>query len=156
MITANSVASETLAINAPAGIVWEVITDFSSYGEWNQFCSSITGELRMGEPLHMEVDLGNGPQTQVESITCIEPGRRIVWSMENKPGDPLHADRAQEITPIDEYSCTYYTVDEFGGDMCGPMIEAMGKAVEDGFNLCARNIKARAEAIYQARRAGAQ
>lgn len=156
MITENSVSSETVTIKAPAALVWEVIVDFSAYGEWNKFCPSIKGELRMGEALEMEVELGNGLQTQVESITCIEPGRKIVWSMENKPEDPVHADRAQEITPIDEHSCTYVTVDYFGGEMCGPMIEMMGKVVEDGFNLCAQNLKTRAEAIYQAQQAGAQ
>lgn len=156
MITENSVSSDTVTINAPAALVWEVIVDFANYGQWNEFCPSIKGELKMGEALEMEVDLGNGLQTQVESITCIEPGRKIVWSMANKPGDPVHADRSQKLTPVSGHSCTYVTVDHFGGEMMGPMIEMMGKAVEDGFNLCARNLKARAEALYQAQQAGAQ
>lgn len=156
MITQNSVSSETITINAPVELVWQVIVDFENYGEWNEFCPSIKGELKMGEPLEMQVDLGSGLQAQVESITCIEPGRKIVWSMENKPEDPIHADRAQILTPVDAHSCTYISVDEFGGEMCGPMIDAMGKAVEDGFNLCARNLKARAEVLYQAQQAGAQ
>lgn len=156
MITENSVSSDTVTINAPAELVWEIIVDFAHYGQWNEFCPSIKGQLRMGEPLEMEVDLGSGLQTQIESITCIEAPRKIVWSMENKPEDPVHADRAQEVTPIDTHSCRYVTIDHFGGEMCGPMIEAMGKAVEDGFNLCARNLKARAEALHQAQQAGAQ
>lgn len=156
MITENSVSSETITINAPAELVWDVIVDFARYGQWNEFCPSIKGQLRMGEPLEMEVDLGNGLQTQVESITCIDPPHKIVWSMDNKPGDPVHADRVQEVTPIDARSCRYVTTDHFGGEMCGPMIEAMGKAVEDGFNLCAQNLKARAEALFQGSQAASQ
>lgn len=156
MITENTVSSDTVTIHAPAELVWQVLVDFELYGEWNQFCPGIKGELRMGEPLEMQVDLGSGLQTQVESISCIEPPRKIAWAMENKPEDPVHAERVQEITPIDHASCSYITIDYFGGEMCSPMIEAMGQAVEDGFNLCARNLKTRAEALYQAQQAGAQ
>ena len=156
MITENSVTSEPITISAPAELVWQVIVDFKRYGQWNEFCPSISGELKMGEPLVMQVNLGNGLQEQVESLSCIEPPLKIAWAMENKPGDPVHAERFQEITPLDDRSCSYVSIDYFGGEMCGPMIEAMGKAVEDGFNLCARNLKARAEALYQAQQAGAQ
>ena len=92
MISENAVASDRVTIAAPAELVWQVIVDFGSYGEWNTFCPSIEGKLALGEPLTMQVDLGNGLQEQVESITVLEPPRQIVWSMENKPDDPIHAD----------------------------------------------------------------
>jgi uncharacterized membrane protein len=38
MITANSVSSEEIVINAPAQVVWDVILDFDNYGLWNTFC----------------------------------------------------------------------------------------------------------------------
>ncbi|MDX1735644.1 MAG: SRPBCC domain-containing protein [Halioglobus sp.] len=151
MITENSVASETITINAPAQLVWDVIVDFENYPLWNRFCPGASGTLALGEPLTMQVDLGNGPQEQVEYFTVIEPPHRIVWSMENKPGDPVHADRAQVITPLDEHSCTYVTVDEFAGEAVPQMMEAMAEAVERGFNLCARCLKERAEALYSER-----
>lgn len=156
MITESSVSSDAIIINAPAELVWQVLVDFENYGEWNEFCPGIKGELKMGEPLEMRVDLGSGLQTQVERISCIEPPWKIAWAMENRPEDPVHAERIQELTPIDAASCSYISIDHFGGEMCVPMIEAMGQAVEDGFNLCARNLKARAEALYQAQQAGAQ
>jgi len=150
MITENTVSSEEITINAPAELVWDVILDFENYGLWNTFCPSMKGEPVLGSPLEMQVDLGNGLQPQVEYITKIEPCQTVVWSMENKPGDPIHANRAQHITSIDESSCRYVSVDEFSGDMVGPMIEQMGKQVEQGFNACAAGLKKRAEELYQA------
>lgn len=150
MITENSVSSEEITINAPAELVWDVILDFENYGLWNTFCPSMKGEPVLGSPLEMQVDLGNGLQPQVEYITKIEPCQTVVWSMENKPGDPIHANRAQHITPIDESSCRYVSVDEFSGDMAGPMIEQLGKQVEQGFNACAVGLKKRAEELYLA------
>jgi hypothetical protein len=150
MITENSVSSEKITINAPAELVWDVILDFENYGLWNTFCPSMKGEPVLGSPLEMQVDLGNGLQPQVEYITKIEPCQTVVWSMENKPGDPIHANRAQHITPIDESSCRYVSVDEFSGDMVGPMIEQLGKQVEQGFNACAVGLKKRTEELYLA------
>ena len=63
--------------------------------------------------------------------------------------DPIHADRAQYVTPIDDTSCRYVSVDEFSGEFAGPMIEQMGALVEKGFNTCAADLKKRAEALYR-------
>ena len=150
MITANSVSSEEIVINAPAEVVWGVILDFANYGLWNTFCPSMKGEAVLGSPLEMQVDLGNGLQSQVEYVTKIEPIHTIVWSMENNPGDPIHADRIQRITPIDEFSCHYWSSDEFSGEFSGPMIEQLGEQVEKGFNDCAVGLKARAEELHRA------
>jgi hypothetical protein len=150
MITANSVSSEEIVINAPAEVVWGVIVDFANYGLWNTFCPSMKGEAVIGSPLEMQVDLGNGLQSQVEYVTKIEPIHTIVWSMENKPGDPIHADRIQRITAIDESSCRYWSIDEFSGEFSGPMIEQLGEQVEKGFNDCAVGLKARAEELHRA------
>lgn len=145
------VSSETVTIDAPAELVWQVLVDFPAYGEWNDFCPSIEAQLVIGSPVKMQVDLGSGLQEQVEYITCIEAPRKITWSMENKPGDPVHADRSQVVEPIDERRCTYVTYDEFSGPAVVPMVEALGKAVENGFNVCAQGVKARAERLYAAR-----
>ncbi len=148
MINESSVESDHITIHAPASVVWDVIVDFENYPRWNQFCPEVRGELKLGAPLAMKVDLGNGLQDQVEYITTIEAPHRIVWSMENKPGDPVHADRSQVVTPIDEHSCSYWSIDEFSGEHVPAMMEALAEAVERGFNLCAGNLKARAEALY--------
>ncbi len=150
MITANSVSSEEIVINAPAQVVWDVILDFDNYGLWNTFCPGMKGKPVVGSPLEMMVEMGNGPQLQVEYVTKVEPIHTIVWSMENKPGDPIHADRMQRVTPIDDRSCRYWSVDEFSGEFAGPMIEQMGKLVEKGFNDCALGLKKRAEELFKA------
>jgi len=150
MIGESSVESDEVTIEAPAEVVWSVLVDFPNYRLWNAFCPSVEGELKIGAPLAMKVDLGAGLQDQVEYITVLDAPRRIVWSMENRPGDPIHADRSQVITPIDEVRCTYRSVDEFAGDMVPSMMAALAEPVERGFNVCARGLKQRAESLYRA------
>jgi uncharacterized protein YndB with AHSA1/START domain len=144
------VSSETLTIAAPAELVWQVVIDFKHYPQWNEFCPSIEAALEVGSPVKMQVNLGNGLQEQVEYITFIDAPAKITWSMENKDGDPIHADRSQVITAVSDTQCTYVTYDDFSGDFAATMVDQMGEQVRAGFNLCARNLKARAEAIYKA------
>ena len=149
MITENSVSSEEIVIHAPAELVWDILMDFSNYGEWNAFCPSVKGTPVIGAALEMQVDLGNGLQRQVEYVTKVEPCHTIVWSMENKAGDPVHADRTQRIIPIDEKSCRYQSIDEFSGEFVPQMMELMAEVVERGFNTCAAGLKERAETLYK-------
>jgi hypothetical protein len=148
MISENSVASEEIVINAPAEIVWDVLMDFANYELWNSFCPKMKGEPVVGSALEMQVDLGNGLQEQVEYVTRLEPFHTIVWSMENKPGDPVHADRMQRITPLNASSCRYWSIDEFSGEFVPAMMEAMGEQIERGFNNCAKGLKQRAEHLF--------
>ena len=85
----------------------------------------------------------------MEYITLIEPGRAIAWGMENKPGDPIHAVRTQYLTPLGPLRCSYISVDEFSGEAAAAMLELMGKAVENGFNRCAYDLKKVTEARHR-------
>ena len=147
MITEDTVSSDEITIEAPIQLVWDVLVDFANYGEWNEFCPSCEAELEMGSPVRMQVDLGMGLQEQVEYICLIEPPTTIAWRMENKPGDPIHAVRTQYLKAIDDSSCTYVSVDEFSGEAVAPMMEAMAKGVETGFNRCGYGLKAYCEKL---------
>ena len=154
MITASSVSSELITIQSPSKVVWNILVDFENYALWNDFCPKIDGKLELGEAVTMQVDLGFGLQKNVEYITKIEPYHTLVWSMENNPGDPIHADRYQSLVSLDEKRCTYETVDYFSGDGVALMIEQMGQQIEAGFNQCARGLKSRAEDLYRQIKSG--
>ena len=110
MITASSVSSELITIHSPSEVVWSILVDFENYALWNEFCPKIDGKLELGEAVTMKVDLGFGLQENVEYITKIEPYHTLVWSMENNPGDPIHADRYQKLVSLDAVSYTHLTL----------------------------------------------
>lgn len=149
MITDTAVYSDEVTINAPASLVWQILTDFDRYGDWNQFCPSVKNKaLEIGEPVEMMVDLGRGLQEQTEYICRIEPERVIAWEMDPANREIVYAVRTQTITPVDEQSCRYISIDEFEGEMTAAVVETEGANVERGFNLCAQCLKAHAEALY--------
>lgn len=151
MINDNTVFSDEVTINAPVELVWQILIDFENYGSWNTFCPSVkNAALELGEAVDMMVDLGGGPGQQVEYICRIEPLECIAWAMENKPDDPVHAVRSQQLKRIDDTSCTYVTFDEFSGPEMRAMMDNFATVVEAGFNRCAYDLKAYAEHQYSA------
>jgi hypothetical protein len=68
-----------IEINASADKVWEVLTDFSSYPEWNPFIVSAKGEARVGAVLTNRLR-GNGTVTTFSpTVLAAEPGRELRW-----------------------------------------------------------------------------
>ena len=149
MITESSVSSDLITIDSPIEIAWEVLTDFQNYCLWNSFCPKIEGVLELGAPITMQVDLGNGLQTNVEYITRLDQPNTLVWSMENKPNDPVHADRYQNLVYLDNDRCTYQTEDYFSGEAVPSMIEILGEHIQAGFNKCGVGLKRRSEELFQ-------
>jgi uncharacterized protein YndB with AHSA1/START domain len=51
-------------VQAPAEIVWEVISDFATWKDWNPVHPRIEGEMRIGTSLRVDlVPVGEGPAT---------------------------------------------------------------------------------------------
>lgn len=44
-----------ISINASADKVWQVLTDFENYADWNPFIKSITGEKAVGQKLQTQI-----------------------------------------------------------------------------------------------------
>ncbi|HVI77210.1 MAG TPA: SRPBCC domain-containing protein [Candidatus Acidoferrum sp.] len=43
-------------IDASAECVWDILTDFASYPQWNPFIRRIGGELKVGERLEVRLE----------------------------------------------------------------------------------------------------
>ncbi len=67
-------------IAAPPARVWEVLTDFSSYHEWNPFITSIAGKLAVGEELAITVSPPESGEMSFRPtlVRCEEP-RELRW-----------------------------------------------------------------------------
>jgi uncharacterized protein YndB with AHSA1/START domain len=149
MITDTAASSDKVEIDAPVELVWEILVDFENYGNWNTFCPSIKSQLKLGTPVEMMVDMGAGLTPVTEFMTRIEPNVAIAWAMENRPEDPVHAERTQYLNKTSEISCTYVSIDEFGGPQLEAMMETSATAVETGFNKVAYDLKAYAEKVFK-------
>lgn len=67
-------------IRAEAPQVWDVLTDFAAYADWNPFIKDITGEARRGARLRVRICPPDRREMTFRPriVTC-QPGRELSW-----------------------------------------------------------------------------
>ena len=75
----NEIRVET-EIHAPPEAVWETLTDFAAYHEWNPIFTSATGDLREGGTVDVGIDATRRPHLSMTmTITDVVRPRRLQW-----------------------------------------------------------------------------
>ena len=139
------VRSDPVDIDAPVERVWEVLTDFGRYGEWNPFTTRVDANLEVGAAVELHVVLGPLRVRQTVRIETVEPPLSLVWGMSMGASWLLSARREQRLEPLGESRCRYLTTDAFHGPLTLPVALVWAGAIRRGFNAMAEALKARAE-----------
>jgi hypothetical protein len=146
---------KTIEIDAPAGVVWEVITDLAAYPQWNPFCVECRSTLKPGDPIDMRVRLYARPQKQREWIKEHVPGRLLAYSMKPVPAGALSSRRSHELKAIGKERTRYRSHFVLRGWLLPLVRGLMGARLEQGFAGMTDGIRQRAEALWAQRRPSA-
>jgi len=141
------VIEHDLEVKASADAVWQVITDFDSYKQWNPFLLDCESSMQPGEPIDLTVQLGKQVRQEQEIIDTVTPGKGFTYRMKPMPGGALSSHRIHEITVIDENTCRYRSRFELQGWLSPVVKLAVGKHLLSGFGGMSHGIKDRAEAL---------
>jgi hypothetical protein len=69
-----------LEIAAPASKVWQALTDFPRYGEWNPFITEISGALTEDAKLQVRLSLPEGRDVRfAPRLLRCEENRQLCW-----------------------------------------------------------------------------
>jgi hypothetical protein len=67
-------------IDAPSGAVWQVLTDFAAYPDWNPFIRRIVGDATAGARLEVTVQAADRkPMTFRPTVRVADAGRELRW-----------------------------------------------------------------------------
>lgn len=144
---------KTLEINAPPEVVWEVITDFPRYGEWNPFILECKTTLKSGDPIDLKVKLMSVPQPQREWILEHVPGKSFAYQMKPFPGGALSSRRSHEVTDAGGNRTRYHSYFQLKGWMKPLVVGLLGGRLEKGFAGMNAGVKQRAEQLWTERQA---
>ena len=136
----------TLEIDAPAEVVWAVLTDFSRYGEWNPFVPEARCDLRPGGAIEMQVRLRDKPQFQREWVNSVGPGQTFSYSMKPVPLGALRSERIQTLEALADGRTRYTSQFEIAGWLQPLITGIFGEGMRKGFEGMALGLKQRAEA----------
>ena len=148
---ANVVRSELVEIDAPASVVWEILTDLPRYGEWNPFCVKAVSTLEIGAPIEMTLTnfWNDDLAVNTEYVCAVEPETLLSWQLQHTPEWPYAARRDQIVNALGPDRCSYRSVNAFYGETGVHVMRFCGPWVKVWFDRTAQALKARAEATYR-------
>jgi hypothetical protein len=146
------IVKHVLEIEAPATVVWEVITDLPSYPAWNPFVVECRSTLAVGAAISMRVRvLPFWAQPQREWITTHDPGSRLCYGLRGMPLGSLVSSRCHEVRSSGPRSTLYESRFELGGWLA-PVVEGLlGRRLATGFLAMSEAIRHRAEELQSGR-----
>lgn len=142
------VIERTLEINAPVATVWEVLTDFPRYGEWNPFVVECRSTLEPGAAMDMRVKLMAAPQRQVEWMNEHVPGKRFAYNMKPFPLGALRSLRSHDVEALGANRTRYRSYFQLDGWMMPLVRGLMGRRIETGMRGMWEGVQRRSEQLW--------
>lgn len=132
-------------IDAPARLVWSILTDFRSYAQWNPFIIAAAGEPVQGARLKITVaPPGRKPMTFRPVIQVAARERELRWlGRFFFPGlfDGEHTFRLEQRRD----ACRFHHAERFSGLLLERLGEPLFEATRQGFEAMNEALKERAE-----------
>jgi len=132
----------SIDIHAAPERIWALLTDAADFPRWNSTVTRITGTIKAGEKLALEVPAAPG-RTFKPKVTELEAARRMVWSDGMAP--MFKGVRTFTLDPQSDGTTTFTMEEVFSGVML-PMIKGSLPDFAPSFEAYAADLKREAEA----------
>jgi len=142
-----------VGVQAPAEVIWEVLSDLGSWERWCALYPKASGEIRIGSVLELTLALpGQAPREIRPTVLEWVPNEQLHWKL-TMMGGLMKTVRYFEIETLAEASCIV-TNGEILGGLIGPRVgKRMARNIYRAFVDMNDALKARAENLWQARQA---
>jgi hypothetical protein len=135
-----------IEINAPADRVWNILTDFSQFQQWNPFIRQAAGEVREGARLRVCIKPpGSGDMTFKPTVTRVIPQREFRWLGHLLIPGLFDGEHIFEIEPVKGSSVRLVQRERFSGILVPLLWGSLEKNTRQGFNEMNAAIKKKAE-----------
>lgn len=126
--------------------VWELLTDFDAFPEWNPFITRASGRVAVGERITVHMLLyGKRGMTLRPRIIKLEPNHELHWLAHTGPPGIFDVERIFKIEPIDG-RVRFYQSETCTGMLTDLLFAAgLGSRILNGYERLNAAIKARAE-----------
>ena len=135
-----------IEIAASAERVWDILTSFEQYSNWNPFIQKIDGKAEAGERLTVSiVPPGAKGMTFKPTLTRAVPGQELRWLGRFLLPGLFDGEHRFEIHPLTEKSVRFVQRENFGGLLVPLLWKSLGTQTRQGFNDMNTALKHRAE-----------
>jgi hypothetical protein len=139
-----------IEIEAPAERVWQVLTDFAAYPEWNPFIRRVNGRLEVGEQLVVRMrPSGTRGMTFRPTVMKAEPNRQLCWRGHLLVPGLFDGEHIFEIEELDEDRVLFIQREVFKGLLVPLLARSLDRDTQRGFEEMNRALRERAETTDQ-------
>jgi hypothetical protein len=132
--------------------VWEVLTDFAAYPEWNPFIVEAAGTLRPGQRLELHMRLAGRRATTIRpEVLEADPGRTLRWLGRVLVPGLFDGEHRFTIQPAGPGRVRLTQHEEFRGILAPLLLAMIAKPTLESFHQMNQALKVRVEAQASAR-----
>ena len=141
--------TETI-IDAPPGVVWQILIDLSSYSGWNPFVVEAGGTVAVGSRLRVRIQPpGRKATTFRPTVTAVEPERNFEWLGHLGVAGIFDGRHRYSLEPAGQ-GTRFVQSEEFRGIAVPLFARSLEAGTRNGFEAMNQSIKALAEAVVAA------
>lgn len=135
-----------IEINASAERVWQLLTDFDAYPQWNPFMRSVKGKPEPDSKLKVFIQ-PSGARGMKFSPTVLkaEPQRELRWLGRLFIGGLFDGEHIFNIQPLAENRVKFTQCEQFSGLLVPLFWRSLNTDTQRGFNEMNAALKKRAE-----------
>ena len=127
--------------------VWEMLTDFASYPEWNPFIRRIAGPVAVGARLEALLQPPGGRGMLFRpTILAAEPGRELRWLGRLGVPGVFDGEHAFRIEPLARGRVRFVQEERFSGVLAPLLLRFLERGTRQGFEAMNRALRDRVEA----------
>ena len=137
--------SSQIEIEAPVERVWDLLTDFSRFPEWNPFIRKASGQLKVGERLEVNLQpSGTRSMTFKPRVLKADFGRELRWIGRLLIPGLFTGEHSFTIEPLDGKRVRFVQSERFTG-LLVPLSRGLVNDARRGFEEMNQALKERAE-----------
>lgn len=141
-----------IGIQAPAELVWELVSDFSTWEHWNPAHPKAEGELKIGKPLTVHQALPGEPVRVIQPVVQDwVPYEQLHWRS-TRLGGFVTAIRYIEIESMGPSNSTFSNGELFMGMLVRWVSKEERRKLRAAYTQMGEALRDRAEALWSERR----
>lgn len=138
-------------VQAPAEILWEVISDFETWSAWNPIHPRIEAALRIGTPVSVDLVVESQPARTIEAVVQDwVPYEQLHWRSTRMRG-LITAIRYLEIERMSDVGSTFSNGELFMGPLVRLVSRDERRRLRAAYTRMGEAVKTRAEALWSQR-----
>lgn len=135
-----------IEINAPSNLVWEILTDFEVYPEWNPFIRSFGSTPEAGRQFSVKIQPSGKKEMTFKPIClAIIPEKELRWLGHLFISGLFDGEHVFEIKKIDQERTLFIQRENFKGILVPFLWKQIISSTKSGFDQMNEKLKQRAE-----------